>query len=142
MRTVAGALAMAATIGLTAGWALAEDVAGTWVMDDGEITVRLAPCGDNLCGKIVAMKEPLDKKGRPKRDKKNPDSSLRDRPVMGLMIMANMKDDGDKSWAGKIYNPDDGNTYASYMTLGDDGQMKVKGCVLILCKKMKFNRVE
>ena len=142
MRTFAGTLMMAAIVCLTAGIAYADDAAGTWIMDNGKITVRLAPCDGNLCGKIVAMKKPMDKKGNPKRDKHNPNPALRSRPVIGLTIMAQMKPDGDRRWAGKIYNPDDGNTYTSYMSLVD-GQMKVEGCVLaVLCEKITFRRAD
>ena len=143
MKTIAGALAMAAMISLTSNLARAdaENAAGTWVMENGKITVRVIPCGGNLCGKIVGMKKPLNKKGQPKRDKHNPNPSLRKRPVIGLTIMTSMKADGDRSWSGEIYNPDDGNTYASYMTL-ENGRMKVKGCVAIICKKMTFQRVD
>ncbi len=142
MKTVAGALAMAAVISLTSNLARAgaEDAAGTWIMDNGKITVRVSPCGDRLCGKIVGMKKPLTKKGKPKRDKHNPNKSLRERPVIGLTIMSGMKPDGESSWTGEIYNPDDGNTYTSYMKL-DNGRMKVKGCVAIICKKITFERV-
>ncbi len=143
MRTTAAALAMAAMISLPSNLARADSENGTgiWVMENGKITVRLVPCGGNLCGKIVGMKKPLDKKGRPKRDKHNPNPALRDRPVIGLTIMANMKADGDGTWSGKIYNPDDGNTYTSHMTL-DGGQMKVKGCVAFLCEKITFKRAD
>ena len=142
MRTFAGTLMMAAIVCLTGAIARADDAAGTWIMDNGKITVRLAPCDGNLCGKIVAMKKPLDKKGNPKRDKHNPNPALRSRPVIGLTIMAQMKPNGDRRWAGKIYNPDDGNTYTSYMSLVD-GQMKVEGCVLaVLCEKITFRRAD
>jgi len=142
MRTVALSLAMMLAISAASNYASAdsESAAGTWVMENGKITVYVAPCGDRLCGRIVGMKKPLDKKGRPKRDKHNPNPSLRDRPVIGLTIMANMKADGEGRWTGEIYNPDDGNTYASHMKL-DDGQMKVKGCVAFICEKITFRRV-
>ena len=144
MRTVAPlSLAMILSISTASNYALADSqsAAGTWIMDNGKITVRVIPCGNDLCGKIVGMKKPLDKKGRPKRDKHNPNPALRDRPVIGLTIMANMKADGEGRWTGEIYNPDDGNTYASDMKL-DDGQMKVKGCVAFICEKITFRRVE
>ncbi len=143
MRTVALGLATAAVISLASSYARADShgAAGTWIMDNGKITVRVIPCGDDLCGKIVGIKKPLDKKGRPKRDKHNPNPALRDRPVIGLTIMANMKADGEGRWSGEIYNPDDGNTYASYIRL-DDGQMKVNGCVAFICEKITFRRVE
>jgi uncharacterized protein (DUF2147 family) len=141
MRVFAGILIMAALIYPAPHSARAEEVTGTWIMDNGKITVRVAPCDRNLCGKIVAMKKPLDKKGNPKRDKHNPNPALRGRPVIGLTIMAGMKPDGERRWAGEIYNPDDGNTYNSYMTLGE-GRMKVKGCVAFICEKVTFRRVD
>ncbi len=114
---------------------------GTWALDSGKVTVRIAPCGGNLCGTVVALKKPLDKHGKPKLDRKNPNPALRSRPVIGLTILSAMKPDGQDSWAGKIYNADDGNTYSSYMKLIGDA-MKVKGCVAFICKKMTFVRIK
>lgn len=113
---------------------------GTWVMDSGKVTVQVDDCGLNLCGKIVALAKPLDKKGRPKLDKENPDPALRKRPVIGLTILQNMKADGANKWVGTIYNADDGNTYKSVIKLSGNA-MKVKGCVAFICKSMHFKRV-
>lgn len=115
---------------------------GVWRMTNGKVTVRLAPCGGGLCGTVVGLKKPLDKHGKPKRDKENPNPALRDRPVIGLTIMSNMTPAGDNRWNGTIYNPDDGRTYRSKMKLQDSASMKVEGCVAVFCKTMKFVRVE
>ena len=126
-------------VGLS-GPALADESAnGVWMLDSGKVTVRIAPCGPNLCGEIVGLAKPLNKQGLPKVDKKNPDEALRNRPLMGLTILANMKPSGDNKWKGTIYNADDGRTYSSYMKLSGDN-MKVKGCVGPFCKTMKFIR--
>jgi uncharacterized protein (DUF2147 family) len=142
MRAFAAVVMVAGTVWFATTLVRAEDVTGTWVMENGKVTVRLDPCDGNLCGTIVAMKKPLDKHGNPKRDKHNPDPALRSRPVIGLTIIDRMKPDGEGTWTGEIYNPDDGHTYTSYMTLAD-GQIRVKGCVLgILCEKVTFRRVD
>ena len=109
------------------------------MLDSGKVTVRIEPCGSNLCGAIVALAKPLNKQGLPKVDKYNPDESLRTRPLIGLTILANMKPTGENKWAGTIYNADDGRTYSSYMKLSG-GNMKVKGCVGPFCKTMIFVR--
>jgi uncharacterized protein (DUF2147 family) len=114
---------------------------GTWIMDSGKVTVQVEDCGANLCGKIVALSKPLDKHGNPKLDKKNPDSALRKRPVIGLTILKDMQPDGENKWQGTIYNADDGYTYNSVMKLSGD-MMKVKGCVVFLCKSMYFKRLD
>jgi uncharacterized protein (DUF2147 family) len=122
------------------GLALAEEGAnGVWMLDSGKVTVRITPCGDSLCGAIVGLAKPLNKRGQPKVDKKNPNEALRNRPLIGLTILANMKPAGENRWKGTIYNADDGRTYSSYMNLSGSN-MKVKGCVGPLCKTMVFVR--
>jgi uncharacterized protein (DUF2147 family) len=122
------------------GLALAEGGAsGVWRLDSGKVTVRIAPCGASLCGAIVGLAKPLNKQGQPKVDRKNPSKSLRNRPLIGLTILANMKPAGENKWQGTIYNADDGRTYSSYMDLSGNN-MKVKGCVGPICKTMVFVR--
>lgn len=122
------------------GLALADEAAsGIWMLNSGKVTVRIAPCGASLCGAIVGLAKPLNKQGQPKVDKENPTESLRNRPLMGLTILANMKPTGENKWRGTIYNADDGRTYSSYMNLSGNN-MKVKGCVGPFCKSMLFVR--
>lgn len=128
---------------LTAGWASAEEATGVWRLENGRVTVRVAACGASLCGTVIGLKKPRDDKGRPRLDKENPNPALRKRPVIGLTILSNMRLRGDGYWTGTIYNPDDGNTYRSHMTLLSANTMRVKGCVAsVLCKSMKFHRVD
>jgi uncharacterized protein (DUF2147 family) len=118
----------------------AEEANGVWKLNSGKVTVRITPCGPSLCGAIVGLAKPLDKKGRPKVDKKNPNESMRNRPLIGLTILANMKPAGENKWQGTIYNADDGRTYSSYMKLSGNA-MKVKGCIGPFCKTMVFVRL-
>ena len=135
MALVAGAL--------VSGAAMANDATGVWRMENGRVTVKVSPCGGNLCGTVVGLKKPLDREGKPRLDKENPNPTLRNRPVIGLTILSNMKPRGEGYWTGTIYNPDDGNTYSSNMTLQSQDTMRVKGCVAgVFCRSMKFIRVE
>ncbi len=136
----------AAALGLTVAStpALAGSSAtGVWRMSNGKVTVRVSPCGPRLCGTVVGLKKAHDNKGRPRRDKENPNPALRQRPVIGLTILSNMRAAGEGRWTGTIYNPDDGNTYSSRMQLQGPATMKVDGCVAgVLCKSMKFIRID
>ncbi|MFN0194632.1 MAG: DUF2147 domain-containing protein [Aestuariivirga sp.] len=133
--------AAAAMLLLAVGTAQADTGAlGVWRMNNGKVTVRVANCGPNLCGTIIALAKPLDKKGRPKVDKDNPNPALRSRPVIGLRILNDMTPAGGNKWQGSIYNADDGRTYSSTMRLSGNN-MKVKGCVLFICKSLTFTRV-
>lgn len=122
-------------------WALASDPSGVWRMDSGKVTIEVAPCGESYCGKIVGLDKPLNKRGKPKRDRENPDKALRKRPIIGLTIINNMRPNGANGWTGTIYNADDGKTYDSNMKLQNADVMIVEGCVLVFCKDMKFKRV-
>jgi uncharacterized protein (DUF2147 family) len=122
--------------------AAAETATGIWRMSNGKVTVKVTPCGANLCGTVVGLKKPRDDKGRPRLDKENPNPALRSRPVIGLTILSNMKAGGNGRWTGTIYNPDDGNTYRSEMKLQNPNTMKVDGCVAVFCRSMKFIRVQ
>lgn len=141
---MAAVMSLALGMAVAAGPALAsEDATGTWRMSNGKVTVRVAHCGGGLCGTVVALKKPRDDKGRPRLDKENPDPAMRQRPVIGLTILSNMRPAGGSSWTGTIYNPDDGNTYSSSMQLLGPTTMKVNGCVAaVLCKSMKFIRID
>lgn len=135
-------LGSAVLLGTAGAEALAFDPTGIWKMANGKVTVRISACGQKLCGTVVGLKKPLDKHGRPKRDKENPVQALRQRPVIGLTILNDMRPAGGGQWDGTIYNPDDGNTYTSHMVLQNADTMKVDGCVTIICKSMKFIRVQ
>lgn len=136
------ALVLLGLLGLEAPASAEQGATGVWKLADGKVTVRVSPCGSSLCGKVVALKKPRDGKGRPRRDKENPNPALRQRPVIGLTILSNMKPGGKGYWTGTIYNPDDGNTYRSEMKLQNANTMRVDGCVAVFCRSMKFIRVQ
>jgi uncharacterized protein (DUF2147 family) len=113
---------------------------GTWSM--GKVTVKVTDCGGGLCGTIIGLKEPISKiDGKPKVDRENPDTSKRDRPLIGLSILIGMKPVDSGKWQGAIYNPDDGKTYSASVKFDGD-ILKVQGCVAgIFCKTNNFVRV-
>jgi uncharacterized protein (DUF2147 family) len=117
---------------------------GDWVTEGGWATVRIAACaGDpsRLCGRIIALKQPNDRHGRPKRDTANSDARLRDRTVVGMPFITGFKPAGRGRWSGgKIYNPGDGKTYSSRLALEPNGTLKVSGCVLVVCQAQTWTR--
>ena len=134
-------------VALAAGLATsvsAAGVEGDWIPASKGGKVRIAPCAgqaDRLCGNLVAVTPPNDASGRPKRDMLNTDASLRGRPILGLPLLTGFKPNGPGKWnGGKIYNPEDGKTYSSKLTLRPDGTLKVEGCVSVICKAQIWTR--
>ena len=109
----------------------ARDILGTWLTADGKAHVEIYLCGDLYCGKIVWLSEPLEN-GQPKRDKENPDAALRDRPIIGLILMRDFSYEGDGTWSGgKVYDPESGDEYQGKMSLKDAGTLDLRGYVLL-----------
>jgi len=98
--------------------------------------VELYTCGSAVCGKIVWLKEPRYINGNDgpldttKLDWKNPQSSLRNRPILGLPVMLGLKPKGVKRWVnGACYNPETGKTYKCKMQLNSKNQLEVRGFI-------------
>lgn len=98
----------------------AADPRGVWMIDH-KAAVRIFDCGDSLCGRIVWLDEPRDQAGEPKRDRRNPDVSLRDRMLCGLDVLSGLRNAGPDAWqGGSFYNPQDGHRYGATMQMKSD----------------------
>jgi uncharacterized protein (DUF2147 family) len=109
----------------------AVGIVGTWLTADGKAHVEIYQCGEVYCGKIVWLSEPLEN-GQPKRDKENPEAALRDRPIVGLVLMSGFSYEGDGTWSGgKVYDPESGDEYQGKLTLKDPTTLDLRGYVLL-----------
>ena len=101
---------------------------GVWIDHTGRGAVEIAPCGVELCGRIVWLQQPNDKQGQPLRDGRNEDKRLRVRTICGLQVIGGLKRQRDGSWDnGWIYDPEQGESFDVEIRLrGADG-LQVKG---------------
>ena len=106
-----------------------DAILGKWINSTGEAHVEIAKKGNKYFGKIVWLKETKDDKGIVKTDLKNPDASLKSRPILGLEILKDFVFAGSKWTDGTIYDPKSGKTYSCNMTLKDNGQLNMRGYV-------------
>ncbi len=115
-------LTLAASVMLS-GAAFAADVNGEWLRADGVTKVRFSPCGAAVCGAVSWLK---DQNGPAK---------------VGQKVFFDMKPNGENSWAGKAFNPDDGKEYSGKMTLSGD-LLTTSGCVFggLICKSYNWTR--
>ncbi|KUL94771.1 hypothetical protein DK26_18025 [Bosea sp. WAO] len=115
--------AIAATLAMLATPSLAQEVTGTWLRDSGASKVRLAKCGDAVCGTLSWLK---DSSGPAK---------------LGQRIFYDMKPSGAGKWTGSAFNPEDGKTYSGTMSLSGD-TLTTAGCVMggLICRSVKWSR--
>jgi len=127
----------------------ADDILGIWLNEDKDAHVNVYKENNLYFGKIVWLKDPIDEEtGKPKLDDENNDESLRDRPVMGLLLLRNFEFDGDDEWEnGKVYDPKNGKDYSCYMEFPDNedkNTLKVRGYIgfSLLGRTTYWTRVE
>lgn len=131
-----------------------DPIEGIWrTLELSEVSI--APCPQGFCGtisKIVVPSEGLTPEeyeialAMPVEsftDVRNPDPTLRDRPMLGLQILTLVPSDKPNIYDGEIYNPEDGNTYSGYVQMTGADLLKLNGCVLynIVCQGQDWARV-
>lgn len=109
----------------------ADAVTGTWFNEEKTARIEIYENEGEFFGKIIWLDEPIDPDtGEPKLDKENPDESLRNRPLNGLVMLREFEYDGDNEYSdGTIYDPKNGKTYKCKMTLIDKDHLDVRGYV-------------
>jgi uncharacterized protein (DUF2147 family) len=118
------------------------DPSGTWLTQAGDARVRVSRCGGGICGVVVWLREPINPaNGKPQVDDKNPNPALAKRPMIGLPLFSSMQSTGPGKWSGKIYNADDGSTYASNVSVTGPDSLKVEGCMGSFCGGENWTRV-
>ena len=131
-------------IGGRAGAAASNDPSGTWQVEDGRARIRLERCGpsrDRICGFIVWMKEPADKRGQPYRDKDNPDVDKRARALLGHQLIMGLQVTSEGRFAGDIYNAEDGKFYSVWLWRDTTDRLKLKGCLIkFLCQPQTWQQ--
>lgn len=126
----------------------ADAILGLWNIPDNEAQFEIYRCGEEYCGKITYMEEPNyppnDKRmpGLPKVDRENPDPRLRSRPMLGMPLMEGFRYEGDNTWRGRIYNPEDGKTYKCKLSLDNKNSLNVRGYlgIVLLGRTEKWTR--
>ncbi len=90
-----------------------------------------------LTGKIVQLLEGATQKMCSKCE-----GDLKDKPLVGMKIVWDLKKKGDEWTDGKIFNPADGGTYDSKAKLTDRGKtLEVTGKWMFISKQQQWQRV-
>ncbi|WP_343703822.1 DUF2147 domain-containing protein [Chitinophaga sp.] len=107
----------------------ADAVVGTWLNEEKDAKVQIYRSGNEYAGKLVWIARQFEDDGKtPRKDSKNADPKLRNRGLMGLVILTGFKYDDGEWTGGKIYDPKSGKTYSSKMKL-DGRQLNIRGYV-------------
>lgn len=127
-RTLVLALLMAAAL---AGARAQAPIHGEWWTPGFNARVRIEPCGDAVCGRIVWL---WDDSPRNIADRQ---------PLLGRLVIDRMEAAEPGRWhGGRLYNPEDGRDYKGSLRLQSATQLVIDGCVLFVCRTQVWRRVE
>ena len=102
------------------------------------LIIQIKSCEDKFCGMIEHMF--VDDGEDPKLilDENNKDKELRSRTLIGSNILYDIdkKPDSERTFTGKIYNPEEGKSYKSKIRQLDNGNLEIKGCFAVVCRKI------
>lgn len=123
---------LAAAVPVTAS--AQASIEGQWKNKKGSVVVRVAPCGNALCGTVVEASEKA-KAGARKGGTPN---------LIGTRILSNMRQTGNGTFKGQAFEPKRNiRAPATIRILGPDA-IEVKGCAIagmLLCKEQRWTRV-
>jgi uncharacterized protein (DUF2147 family) len=109
-----------------------DAVLGTWLVEDKDAKVELyLNSKGELEGKVVWLLDPNDETGKPRKDVKNKDESLRTRPVMGMKAVYGFKWNAETGeWVdGKVYTAKEGKLYCGVLKLNTNGTLYLRGYI-------------
>jgi uncharacterized protein (DUF2147 family) len=101
-----------------------DAILGEWINEKKDTKFQIFKKDNKYFGKVIWGT------GGDTKDVKNPDAKLRDREVIGLVILNNFVFDGDDTWEdGTIYDPREGKTYSCNITQKGKDKINVRGFV-------------
>jgi uncharacterized protein (DUF2147 family) len=105
--------------------AAASDIDGTWLRDDGNARVRIAPCGDKICATNLWIGD--TSKGEAAGDK--------------LVMTLARQPDG--TFSGNAYDPKRDWTYSMTIT-ATPGALTTRGCIVgrLICRDVNWKAAE
>lgn len=99
-------------------------ILGEWLSQEKDGKISIYKQGDKYYGKISWGKTP----GR--KDTNNPDAKLKNRDLIGLVILQDFKYTGSAWENGKIYDPNSGKTYDCILKVKDNNKvLDIRGYV-------------
>ena len=132
-------------IALSIMTAVAQDVTGKWKTVDDETgkpksVVEIYKQDGKIYGKVVEIVDPA------KRDATCTEcpGDAKGKPIMGLVILKDLKKDGKEYNGGTIMDPNNGKVYKSYIELDGANKLKVRGYIgfSLLGRTQSWTRVE
>lgn len=118
---------------LLSGPALAASpIEGNWTNPSGNVTIRIAPCGGSLCGRVVKASAEARQQaaagGTPN--------------LIGAELLSDLDQTGEGAWHGRVFVPDANRHAEADLHLTGPRTLDIQGCALggMLCRSQTWTR--
>lgn len=106
--------------------------AAIWVNPAGSVRVRTGPCGDRLCGWVVAASAQAIADAR----------AGGTAALIGIELLRAYTRTGPTRWQGEVFVPDWNRTFFSRLEQLGPNHLRISGCIFggLLCKSQTWTR--
>ena len=128
------AIAYAGIAGVAmAGAAQAAPIEGNWINPSRSVTVRIAPCGQSLCGRVVAASAKA----------RGDAAAAGTGRLIGTPLMSDLEPIGEGAWRADIFVPDRNVHAQGELHLTGPRTLDVQGCAMggLICKTQTWTKV-
>jgi uncharacterized protein (DUF2147 family) len=123
-----------------------ERIVGKWMSENKDIAVEVYKVNDRFAAKVIWFAcDPKTPDMESFKDIENPDPKLRNRPWLGMIVVSDLKFNGEDEWNdGNIYDPNTGRTYRSVVRLNSAQELIVIGYwgIELFGKNLKFKKIQ
>jgi len=122
---------MGSLLALAALFAEPAAIDGRWANPGGSVIIDIAPCGEARCGTVAWAS-----------DQAKADARKGTGQLVGADLLTGLEERKPGQWTGRLFIPDhDMRVKARIQPVGER-QLKVSGCVAVLCRSQYWNRAD
>ena len=123
-------LSLVALLAIAAAEPSPASIEGRWVNPDHTVIIDIAPCGGALCGTVAWAT------AQAQQDAKKGTANL-----IGSQLLTDLQPSG-AAWQGHLFVPDEDLRARAKIESQGANQLKVSGCVMMICKSQTWSRAE
>lgn len=121
----------------------ADKIIGRWLSDNKRSIVEFFEQDGKYFAKTVWLAEPYDENGELKKDIKNPDETMRERVLLGLVCIRDFMFAGNNTYEGGTgYAPKFGKTLEGSIRLLDEKTLELTVNIAFFSKKLIWTKTQ
>jgi uncharacterized protein (DUF2147 family) len=105
-----------------------DAILGVWLNQVQDAKIEIYKNNGKYHGKVIWIKNPLDKDGKPVKDIKNPNDKLITKPVLNSVIIKDLVYNDNQWSGGTVYDPNVGKIYDCTIWF-EDGKFILRGYI-------------